>query len=133
MDRFLGDGGMALLTTFGVTFDAYGEGWADAAWTPTAPCANPQGIVQGGVHAVVLDAAMNFAMLAALERGDNGATLDLHVSTIRPARVADPLRVRGEVVRLARSVAYLEAKIRNEQGDLVSQAAGTFIVRRREP
>jgi acyl-coenzyme A thioesterase PaaI-like protein len=55
------------------------------------------------------------------------------VSTIRPARVADPLRVRGEVVRLARSVAYLEAKIRNERGDLVSQAAGTFIVRRREP
>ncbi len=132
MDRFLGDGGMPLLTTFGVAFDAYGEGWAAAAWTPTPPCANPQGIVQGGVHAVVLDAAMNFAMLAGLERGDNGATLDLHVSTIRPARVGDVLRVRGEVVRLARSVAYLEARVRDEAGEVVSQATGTFIVRRRE-
>lgn len=132
MDRFLGDGGMALLTTFGVAFDAYGEGWAEAAWSPTEPCANPQGVVQGGVHGVVLDAAMNFAMLAALERGDNGATLDLHVSTMRPARIGDVLRVRGEVVRLARSVAYLEAKIRNADNELVSQATGTFIVRRRE-
>ncbi|MCU1459068.1 MAG: hypothetical protein JWL73_3160 [Actinomycetia bacterium] len=132
MERFLGDGGMALLATFGVAFDGYGDGWAEAAWTPTEPCANPQGIVQGGVHGVVLDAAMNFAMLAALERGDNGATLEFHVSTMRPARVADPLRVRGEVVRLARSVAYLEAKIRNAEGELVSQATGTFIVRRRE-
>lgn len=132
MDRFLGDGGMPLLTTFGVTFDAYGEGWAEAAWVPTGPTANPQGIVQGGVHGVLLDAAMNFAMLAALERGDTGATLDFQVSTMRPARVGDELRARGEVVRLARSVAYLEATIRNPEQEIVSRATGTFIVRRRE-
>ena len=35
-------------------------------------------------------------------------------------------------MRLARSVAYLEAKIRNADEELVSQATGTFIVRRRE-
>src|SRR5690348_17435761 len=44
-------------------------GWSAAAWTPTSMACNPFGIVHGGVYGVVLDAAMNFALNAALERG----------------------------------------------------------------
>ena len=35
MDRSLGDGGMPLLAQLGVDFQRYGEGWVEAAWTPT--------------------------------------------------------------------------------------------------
>lgn len=129
MSKWLGDGGMPLLGQFGAAFDGYGQGWAEASWVPTELCCNPAGIVQAGVQAVLIDAAMNFAMLAALDRGDRGATLEMKTSTMRALRAGDELRVRGEVVRLARQVAHAEAWVR--RGDeLVSHATGTFIVNR---
>lgn len=132
MDRSLGDGGMELLGHLGVAFDAYGEGWATATWTPTDLACNPAGAVHGGVYGVVHDAAMNFATNAALESGDRAATLELKYSTMRSARAGDELNVRGEVVRLARQVAYLETAIRDADGEPVSKGTGTFFVRRKE-
>ena len=132
MDRSLGDGGMALLAQLGISFDAYEEGWATAKWTPTELACNPAGTVHGGVYGVVHDAAMNFATNAALESGDRAATLELKYSTMRAAKAGDVLTVRGEVVRLARQVAYLETAIRDADGEPVSTGTGTFFVRRKE-
>ncbi|MBM3673335.1 MAG: PaaI family thioesterase [Actinobacteria bacterium] len=132
MDRSLGDGGMPLLGQLGVTFDRYGEGWAEATWVPTADACNPGGPVHGGVYAVVHDAAMNFATNAALERGDRAATISITYATMRPAAQGHPLAVRGEVTRITKQVAYLETTITNADGDVVSKATGSFILRRRE-
>jgi uncharacterized protein (TIGR00369 family) len=131
MDRSLGDGGMALLGQLGISFDAYGEGWATAKWAPTELACNPAGTVHGGVYGVVHDAAMNFATNAALESGDRAATLELKYSTMRAAQAGDVLSVRGEVVRLARQVAYLETAISDADGKPVSKGTGTFFVRRK--
>ena len=133
MDKALGDGGMALLGQLGVNFERYGEGWVEAAWTPTDSACNPVGAVHGGVYAVVHDAAMNFATNSALERGESGATISITYSTMRGAKAGDALAVRGEVVRLARQIAYLTTTIANADGDVVSTASGTFILRRRDP
>lgn len=133
MDRALGDGGMPLLAELGVAFDGYGAGWAEAAWVPTPLACNPAGIVQGGVYAVVHDAAMNFATNSALARGDRCATLDVQYQTIRSAAAGDALRVRGAVTRAAKQVAYLESEIRTADGDLVTKATATFLLRRKEP
>jgi uncharacterized protein (TIGR00369 family) len=132
MDRSLGDGGMALLGQLGVSFDAYGDGWATAAWTPTDLACNPAGAVHGGVYGVVHDAAMNFASNAALESGDRTATLELKYSMLRSARAGDELSVRGEVTWLARQVAFVETAIRDADGEPVSKGTGTFLVRRKE-
>jgi uncharacterized protein (TIGR00369 family) len=132
MDRSLGDGGMALLGQLGISFDAYGDGWATAEWTPTELACNPAGAVHGGVYGVIHDAAMNFATNAALESGDRAATLELKYSTMRSAQAGDALTVRGDVVRLARQVAYLETAIHDAAGDPVSKGTGTFFVRRKE-
>ena len=132
MDRSLGDGGMPLLGQLGVAFERYGEGWAEAAWTPTELAGNPFGIVHGGVYGVIHDAAMNFATNSALERGESGATISITYSTMRGAKAGDALAVRGEVVRLARQIAYLHTTITNADGHVVSTATGTFILRRRE-
>ncbi|HEY4401121.1 MAG TPA: PaaI family thioesterase, partial [Acidimicrobiia bacterium] len=98
---------------------------------PTELACNPAGTVHGGVYGVVHDAAMNFATNAALESGDRAATLELKYSTMRAAQAGDPLTVRGEVVRLARQVAYLETAIYDAGGELVSKGTGTFFVRRK--
>ena len=130
MDRALGDGGMALLGHLGVSFDRYGAGWGEATWTPTALATNPAGAVQGGVFAVVHDAAMNFAANSALEKGDRVTTLDLGYQILRGAAAGDVLGVRGAVVRLTRSVAFTESTVRDADGAVVSRASATFLVKR---
>src|SRR4051794_15156594 len=91
MDKALGDGGMPLLGQLGVAFRRYGEGWVEAAWTPTESACNPVGGVHGGVYAVIHDAAMNFATNSALERGESGATISITYSTMRGAKAGEAL------------------------------------------
>jgi uncharacterized protein (TIGR00369 family) len=136
MSRWLGDGGMAIIGAIGANFDDYGDshdGWVAGTWIPTALACNPHGIVQAGVHSVVLDAAMNFAINAGLlGRDRTRATLELKTETMRAASAGDQLNLRGEVVRQARQVAYAEASIRDHAGQLVSRSTGTFLLLRHD-
>jgi len=131
MQRSLGDGGMPLLDRLGLSFDGYGDGWAEATWAPTALACNPAGIVHGGVYGVIHDAAMNFAANSALESGDRSTTLDVQYQTMRAAEAGDVLRVRGDVVRVSKQVAYVASAVRNADGELISQATSTCLVRRK--
>ncbi len=136
MDRWLGDGGMAVVGALGGAFERYGVdgedlGWAEASFVPTALACNPHGSVQAGVHGVLLDAAMNFAVNAALAGRDRTqATIEMTCELMRPATRDERYLVRGEVVRLARQIAYAQATITNDADELVSRATGTFLVHR---
>jgi uncharacterized protein (TIGR00369 family) len=131
LDRSLGDGGMPLLAELGLSFERYGEGWAEAAWVPTELACNLFGSVHGGVYGVVHDAAMNFATNSALEKGDRAATLDVSYQTRRGAGAGAALAVRGEVVQLTKSVAYVESTVtETDGGAVVSRGMATFAVRR---
>jgi uncharacterized protein (TIGR00369 family) len=136
MDRWLGDGGMELIGVVGASFDDYGVdgedlGWVSGTFVPTPMAGNPHGVVQAGVHGLLLDAAMNFAINAALPGRDRTrATLEMKVETMRPALVGQPYRLRGEVVRMARQVAYAEATVVDGEDLLVSRSTGTFLLKR---
>lgn len=136
MDRWLGDGGMPMIAAIGGSFDAYGgdadtPGLVSAVWRPTELACNPHGAVQAGVHAVFLDAAMNFAVNAALDGLDRSrATLEMKTELVRAARSGESLRVRGEVTRIAHQVAFAEASVRDAEGRLVSRSTGTFLLHR---
>ncbi len=136
MDRWLGNGGMELIGTVGASFDDYGVdgedlGWVAGTFVPTQAACNPHGVVQAGVHGLILDAAMNFAINAALAGRDRTrATLEMKVETMRPALVGEPYALRGEVVRMARQVAYAEASVSDGAGRLVSRSTGTFLLHR---
>ena len=136
MDRWLGDGGMPLITAVGGSFDSYGVegedlGWVEGSFAPADLACNPHGVVQAGIHSLLLDACMNFAINAALHGGDRTrATLEIKTETMRPARSGVRYRLRGEVVRLARQVAYGEASTRDGEGHLVSRATATFLLHR---
>jgi uncharacterized protein (TIGR00369 family) len=136
MDRWLGNGGMAIIGAVGASFDAYGVdgedlGWVEGTFVPAPLAGNPHGIVQAGVHSVLLDAAMNFAINASLAGRDRTrATLELKTETMRPAMVGTTYRLRGEVVRLARQVAYGEATVRDADDQLISRSTGTFLLHR---
>jgi len=139
MDRWLGDGGMPIITVVGGSFTAYGVdgedlGWVSGTFTPTDMACNPHGITQAGIHSLLLDASMNFAINAALPgRARTRGTLEMKTECMRPALEGKPYVLRGEVVRMAKLVAYGEATVRDGEGALVSRATGTFLLHRPEP
>jgi len=138
MDRWLGDGGMAIIGAVGGSLDRYGVdgedlGWVEGSFSPQPLACNPQGAVQAGVHSVLLDACMNFAINAGLPGRDRSrATLELKTETMRPAVTGQTYRLRGEVIRMARQVAYAEGSIRDAAGELVSRSTGTFLLQRQD-
>jgi uncharacterized protein (TIGR00369 family) len=139
MDRWLGNGGMEVIGLVGASFEDYGVdgedlGFVTGTWTPTELACNPHGTAQAGIHSLLLDAAMNFAINAALPGRDRTrGTLEMKTETMRPATLGVAFQVRGEVVRMARQVAYGEATVRDAEGLLVSRATGTFLLHRPEP
>jgi acyl-coenzyme A thioesterase PaaI-like protein len=138
MDRWLGDGGMPIIGLVGGALTAYGVdgedlGWVAGTFTPEELACNPHGITQAGIHSLVLDACMNFAINAALAGRDRTrGTLEMKTETMRPALRGTPYVLRGEVVRMARQVAYAEAGLRDQDGALMSRATGTFLLHREE-
>jgi acyl-coenzyme A thioesterase PaaI-like protein len=138
MDRWLGDGGMPIIALVGGAFTAYGVdgedlGWVAGTFTPEELACNPHGITQAGIHSLLLDASMNFAINAALSGRDRTrGTLEMKTETMRPALLGTPYVLRGEVVRMAKQVAFAEATVRDGEGGLVSRATGTFLLHREE-
>ncbi len=139
MDRWLGDGGMPIIALVGGEFTDYGVdgedlGWVAGTFTPTATACNPHGVTQAGIHALLLDACMNFAINAALPgKARTRGTLEMKTECMRPAMQGDAFELRGDVVRMAKQVAYGEATMRDASGALVSRSTGTFLLHRPEP
>ena len=130
MNKWLGGGGMALLDELGLNLSDYGEGWVEGTWIPTPKACNPNGPIQGGVYSVVTDAVMAFSTLSALERGEHCTLLEMKTSFLRGAMQGDQLQVRGEVTRMARTVAFCRATVTNTDGSVVVETSGTNLLYR---
>lgn len=127
---------MEVIGLVGAALEAYGVdgedlGWVTGSWTPTRLACNPHGTAQAGIHSLVLDACMNFAINAALHGKDRTrGTLEMKTETMRPATQGHVYTLRGEVVRMAKQVAYAEATVRGDDDKIVSRATGTFMLHR---
>jgi uncharacterized protein (TIGR00369 family) len=127
---------MALIGLVGGNFEHYGVegedlGWVSGGFLPTEVACNPHGSVQAGVHSLLLDAAMNFAINAALVGRDRTqGTVEMTTELMRPAMLGEHYQLRGDIVRLTRQIAYAEATLTSDEGKLTSRATGTFLVRR---
>src|SRR5580704_17350866 len=136
MDRWLGDGGMPIIGLVGGAFTGYGVdgedlGWVAGIFSPEELACNPHGTTQAGIHSLLLDACMNFAINAALSGRDRTrGTLEMKTETLRPAKLGEAVTLRGDVVRMARQVAFGEASTRDGRGRLVSRSTGTFLLYR---
>jgi acyl-coenzyme A thioesterase PaaI-like protein len=54
----------------------------------------------------------------------------MKVETMRPAGIGQSYRLRGEVVRMARQVAYAQGTVVDEADQMVSRSTGTFLLHR---
>ena len=92
---------------------------------------NPHGTAQAGIHSVILDAAMNFAINAGLEGKDRTkATIDMNVNLIRAAQLKAEHIFIGKVIRLTKQVGFGYSEILNLEKEVVSNATGSFLLYR---
>ena len=87
---------------------------------------NPQGFVQGGIIAAMLDDTHGPALFAHVEGKLFPVTIDCNISFIKAARLGSFIG-KGRLVSMGKTIAFTEAELFDEGGDLV--ARGTFTSR----
>lgn len=92
---------------------------------------NLQGLVHGGMLAILADTACGLSVRSAMEPGRLHITTDLDVHYLSPARPGTLLG-RGSAVKVGRSLAFAEASIEDADGTLLARAQARFSVRGRE-
>jgi uncharacterized protein (TIGR00369 family) len=85
---------------------------------------NPQGNIQGGILAAMLDDTMGPALVASLPAGQFAPTLEMKVSYFAPAKVG-PLWGRGRVIQAGRTNAFVEADLIDRDDRLIARASAT--------
>ena len=100
------------------------EGRIEIAFHPTAAMLNPRGTVQGGFVAAMLDDTMGPALVCMTGGAEVPASIDIAVSFIKPVM---PGRVigKGRVISRGRTVAFLEAELFDENGELLARATSS--------
>jgi len=99
--------------------------------TVTEQHVNLQGLVHGGMLAILADTACGLSIRSAIEPGRLHITTDLDIHYLSPARPG-VLSGRGRAVEVGRSLAFAEASIEDHEGNLLARAQSRFSVRGRE-
>ena len=89
---------------------------------------NLMGSVQGGMLTAMLDLAMSFAVLCSLEDGHVVPSLEVKTSFIAPAHPGEIVG-DGMLVRKGRSIAFMEGRLTDRDGNLLATASATGQIR----
>lgn len=89
-----------------------------------------EGVVHGGLQAVLLDEVMGTAIRAAHQGGEQpqAVTAEFNLKYRRPAPVGDSLRVEGRLLRAEGRNLFLEGRLLDEAGELLSSAEARWVV-----
>ena len=92
---------------------------------------NLQGLVHGGMLAILADTACGLSIRSAMEAGRLHVTTDLDIHYLAPA---EPGRLfgHGKSIKVGRSLAFAEASIEDAEGRLLARAQSRFSVIGRE-
>lgn len=94
---------------------------------------NPAGLVQGGFLSAMMDSAMGAsAVLSVQDRRVYVANTEMKSSFLRPARDGDVLTCTARVLKPGKVVAFLEARVHDERGQLVATASSTYLIKERD-
>jgi len=95
----------------------------EGSLSATVENAAGSGVAHGGAAAMLLDAALTFALIAATDH--DWTTVDLRVDYLRPVPIAG-VRVIGEVVQAGRRIGRAEGELVDHEGSVCARAVGTF-------
>jgi uncharacterized protein (TIGR00369 family) len=100
------------------------RGEVEVAFEASEAFLNPAGTVHGGFLTAMLDDTMGPALAITLGAGLYGATVDIRVSFLRPAK---PGRLvgRGRVVHRGGTIAFLAGELLDDTGQVVAVGSAT--------
>jgi uncharacterized protein (TIGR00369 family) len=110
---------------------AFGNGTSQWLWAQQPPTVlNPFGTIHGGYIAVLIDEMFSTAIASMLEVGEWAMTAEFKVNFLR---VLEPKPLHGDarVLRRTRSLAFLEAKIMDQNNTVAVTATSTWAISRR--
>lgn len=112
----------------GLEITSGGAGWVEQTLTIRDELLNGDGILHGGMWAVVADSSMGGAIRTMIDvERERAVTAQLDIRWLRPAR-GDTLRSVGRLVRRGRTLSHCTAELFDTRGELVGAASGTFMV-----
>ena len=115
----------------GMTPVEFGAGTSRWRWNAQPPAAlNPFGTLQGGYLAVFIDELLSTAIGSVLEDGEWAMTAEFKINFLR-ALAPTPLMGSARVMRRTRTLAFLEAHIETEDGQIAVTASSTWAVMKR--
>jgi uncharacterized protein (TIGR00369 family) len=117
--------GHPVSAAIGLVCTGVGEDWVTCALARTG-LPNPNGAVNGGVLAAILDQALALASLRAMRDGSLPNTTNMQVQFLRPAMA--PLSVRAWVTKGGRALFFTRAEIHDRDGLVCTTGDGTFAV-----
>lgn len=94
------------------------------SFVATPAFCNPNGTVQGGIVAAMLDDAAEMACVADAGKRIFVATIEMKVSFLLPAK-AGKLYAEGRVIKRGRMIAFLEADLFDGEGALLARMTST--------
>lgn len=133
--RLLGLSGKRLLESFlerggpippigrlmGTLMTEIGDGTATFEMPASPWLQTHSGVIQGGVLAVLADAALGCAIQSGLPPATPYTTAEISMTFLRPATVASgTLTAKGKLIRAGRSMALSSVEIEDSQGRLVA-------------
>ncbi|MEO7794612.1 MAG: PaaI family thioesterase [Thermoanaerobaculia bacterium] len=90
---------------------------------------NPNGVLHGGIAALICDTACGCAVTTRLAPGETCATLEIKVNYLRPVGAGGTrLECTGTVLHVGRRSALSEAKLLDSRGKLVAHATSTLMI-----
>jgi uncharacterized protein (TIGR00369 family) len=92
---------------------------------------NLQGLVHGGMLAILADTACGLSIRSAMEPGRLHVTSDLDIHFLSPAKPG-VLYGRGRAIKVGRTLAFAEASIEDADGALLARAQSRLAVGGRE-
>jgi len=93
---------------------------------------NPAGVIQGGFLAAVMDSAMGASAVTAVgERRVSVANTEMKVTFLRSATTGDVLTCVATVLKAGRVISFVEAKITNQDDELLATASSSYLIRER--
>ncbi len=101
--------------------------WIELSYEPDEFFFQAEQIIQGGATATMLDFAMAFAALAAVQDGQSVTTVNLNIAYLRAAK-AGKLRAIAEIERRGRSLIFTRARLLQQDDVVVATGTSTLSV-----
>ena len=109
----------------------FGAGTSRWAWKTQPDLAlNPFGTIQGGYLAVFIDELLSSAIASVLDEGEWAMTAEFKINFLR-ALPPTALTGSARVIRRSRTLAFLEAQVETEDGQIAVTASSTWAVMKR--